>query len=268
MTISIITATFNSSKTVGETVESIANQTYKDVEQVLVDSVSSDNTLELAKKKYAQFPDLRHQIICEKDKGIADAFNKGVLAASGEIIGFLNSDDYLYSPEVLAQVAKAFEDPSVDFVHGDIFFEDLQYGSSSRHPLMCDPKKAMPFNHPTLYARKRIYDEVGLFDIEMKCAMDYEWILRLYNRDGSLKYNGVYLSGTGPMVFMRAGGMSWSQELRGLSDSKLALKKWDMLNLQAKKCLWNRKMRIKIRNLLDKSGLNFIIRAWRKLKWG
>jgi len=128
MKISIVTPTFNSEATILNNVNSIIDQTYSNYEHILVDNESSDNTLNLVKKKYSERNSTEKlRIIREKDKGIAEAFNKGVAAASGEIIGILNSDDRYYNYSVLEKVVKSFGDNENLFAHGNIFFNDPLY---------------------------------------------------------------------------------------------------------------------------------------------
>src|SRR6185436_13630140 len=115
MKISIITATYNSANTVRDTLISIAGQEYPHVEHIIVDGLSKDNTLEIVK----EFPHVA-KVVCEKDNGIYDAMNKGVELATGEVIGILNSDDFYTRPVILSKVVKAFEDPAVEAVYGDL----------------------------------------------------------------------------------------------------------------------------------------------------
>lgn len=267
MKISIITPTFNSSKTILDTLKSIAEQDFENFEHVITDGLSKDNTLDIIKNFYSEKPHINYRIISEGDNGISDAFNKGIKAATGDVIGFLNSDDYFLHQGVLSQINETFEKNDCDFVHGSIFFEDNDFGSNIRKPLGCDPIKAMPFNHPTLYAKKSVYEEVGLFDETFKCAMDYEWVLRLYDENRTLKYKGKLLEDPRPIVFMRAGGMSWKQELQGIDDTKSALKRYHFYTFEAKFNVFKRHMRVKIRNLLEQFGLTSVIKLWRRWKW-
>ena len=131
MKISIITPTYNSEKTILDNVQSIINQTYKEFEHIVIDNLSSDNTLEIIKNIYLSnnIPD-KLRIICEKDEGISDAFNKGINASSGQIINILNSDDHYASSDVFSEVVKAFSNDAFIITHGDVFFDDSVYGSN------------------------------------------------------------------------------------------------------------------------------------------
>lgn len=266
MLISIVTPTFNSRETVLDTLKSVHGQSFSNIEHIIVDGVSKDDTLELVKEFFESRPGINYKIICEKDQGIADAFNKGIREASGDIIGVLNSDDYYYHDDVLNEVYQAFQNESLDFVHGKIFFEDDVFGSNIRNPLMCSPLLALPYNHPSMYFKKKVYDEVGLFDISFRFSMDYEWVLRLYDKNLNLKYRGHYLD-TKPMVFMRAGGASWSGDDKGVVERRLGLEKHNLYGLKAKILISWQVLKLKVRNFLYRIKLDPLIKFWRWLKW-
>ncbi|MGB0452415.1 MAG: glycosyltransferase family 2 protein [Bacteriovoracaceae bacterium] len=267
MLISIVTPTFNSEKTIVGLIESVCSQTYKNWEHIIVDNVSNDQTLSLIEKTYQKHGLKNYKVISEPDKGITDAFNKGVKNSSGDLITILNSDDYFYSEKVLESSLKAFEDPEVMFSHGDIYFEDEEFGSNIRGPLLCPIHYAMPFNHPGMIIRKSLYDEIGIFSEDFKLAMDFEWICRLYNIDGTLKYKSVYLDDFGPLVFMRGGGASQVHEEKGLIEMQKALELHKLWNDEAISFFKNRRLRMKVRNLLQKLGLNSFVSLWRNMKW-
>jgi glycosyltransferase len=141
MKISIITATYNSGSTVRDTLECIASQNYPLIEHLIIDGLSKDNTLKIVEG-------FNHvaRVISEKDNGIYDAMNKGVQLATGEIIGILNSDDFYTGPAILTKVAKAFEDPSVEVVYGD-----LQYVKQNNKDIIIRTWKAGAFQKKYLY---------------------------------------------------------------------------------------------------------------------
>ncbi|MAB78061.1 MAG: glycosyl transferase [Planctomycetes bacterium] len=205
MKISIITAVYKREATIGQAIESVARQTYADVEHWIIDGASTDGTMEVVR---------RHQndgmrILSEPDKGIYDALNKGIQRATGDVIGVVHSDDFLAHNEVLAKVAAAFADPTIDAVYGD-----LDYIASSditrvvRHWRSgdYDPRKLargwMP-PHPTLFLRRRVFDRFGLYDTSYGIAADYDAILRYFGR-GRVK--PAYLPEV--LVKMRVGGES------------------------------------------------------------
>ncbi len=267
MKISVITPTYNSAATIRTNVHSVLFQTHQDFEQIIIDNASEDDTTEKIIDLYQSTGKSdKLIIISEPDKGIASAFNKGINIASGDIIGILNSDDRYFNEKVFEQVIKAFEDESVLFVHGDIMFNDPVYGSNIRKPLMCPLTYAMPFNHPTMFFRKEIYDKFGRFDTDYKYAMDFEFICRLNRETENFYSRGVYLKGD-PLVVMAAGGASWKSEQKTLAESKKALKKHGLWNKDAKKNYALRYMRIKLKGLLNLFRANALVKLWRKFKW-
>jgi glycosyltransferase len=267
MLISIITPTFNSDKTIGNCVTSIIKQTYLSFEHVIVDNLSTDGTVEIIRDIYQQ-NNLAEKvkIISEKDLGIADAFNKGIKAASGEIIGILNSDDYFYNNYVLERIAVAFANETVQLVHGKILMEDPVYGSNIRNPLLCNLTKAMPYNHPTMYFRRQVYEKYGLYDFDFKIVMDYEYLMRLHQQDSTILKGSIYLEGD-PLVVMNFGGNSWKFEKESLKDTKKAFIKNDLWNANARLNLFLRRIRMNIRNTLVKLHLDIFVRWWRTWKW-
>jgi len=160
MKISIITPTFNSEKVIWQNVESVLSQKYHEFEHIIIDNLSSDKTLNIITEVYnkAGMKD-KLKTVREEDKGISDAFNKGIDHSSGEIITILNSDDFYTDEFVFEKVIKVLSEKDILFTHGNIFFNDPVYGSNIRKPLMCPVTQAMPFNHPTMFFRKEIYKQ-------------------------------------------------------------------------------------------------------------
>lgn len=265
MKITVVTPTFNSAETIHRNINSVKAQDYGEVEHLFIDNQSTDGTLDLIQEIYGDSQNYR--IISEQDQGISDAFSRGVLKASGDIIAILNSDDEYRDHKVLSEVMNTFEDDKVYFVHGDMEFIDDNYGSNIRRPLLCDIRYAMPFNHPSFFVRKRLYQEVGVFKLDYRLAMDFEWVCRLYDREAKLKYKGIYLNEVGPLVRMHAGGASDINELRSIDEVERALREHDFWNTSA---WWNqflRRMRIRLKKVFHSLGLQFVIKIWRKLKW-
>jgi glycosyltransferase len=210
--ISIITVTRNCEKTIGECLASVAAQTFQRHEHVIVDGSSTDGTLNILQAHLNQISSL----ISEPDGGIYFAFNKGLAKATGEVVGFLNADDFYAHPNVLAHIAKVFDDPEVSAVYGD-----LQY-ISQLHPARvirqwvsspftpgCLAKGWMP-PHPTLYVRKKYYQEIGGFDTNYRISADYNSILHLFKLPG---FKSKYLPKI--LVKMRVGGIS-NRSLRNI----------------------------------------------------
>lgn len=267
MKLSVITPTWNSASTIEECVMSVINQNITNFEHIIVDNLSSDNTLDLIKSIYHReglSNNLR--IICERDKGIADAFNKGISVSNSDIVTIINSDDYYYDNRVFERVVSALEDEEKLFTHGDIYFDDPVYGSNIRKPLLCPVTEAMPYNHPTMFFRKEVYTQHGYFDTNYKYAMDFEFICRLSESINDFENRGCYLTGD-PLVGVLSGGTSWQNELDSIEETKQALKQYGLWNFEAKKYYTVRVLRTKIKNLFNRIHANAIVKLWRKIKW-
>lgn len=204
MKISVITATYNSAATVRDTLTCIAQQTHGDIEHIIIDAVSKDATLAIVK----EFPHVS-KTICEKDKGLYDAMNKGVLLATGEVIGILNSDDFYTSDQVLEKVAQAFTDPSVEAVYGDLQYVKQDDVSKISRTWKSGGYKKNKFYygwmppHPTFFVRSNLYQKAGLFNTALRSAADYELMLRMMVKyDANVHYIPEVL------VKMRDGGVS------------------------------------------------------------
>jgi len=267
MKISIITPTFNSAKTIEENVISILNQKYENVEHIIIDNLSKDRTLKKIRDLYKNKTFKKIKIISEKDRGISNAFNKGIGLATGEIIGILNSDDCFNHPNVLNEVAKNFENSEIDFVHGDILFLDSKFGTNIRRPLMCSLTYANPFNHPTMFLRRKVYNSVGKFKEDYKYSMDFEFICRMYKNQNECAFNGKYINGK-PLVVMKAGGESDKYEFKSVLEVEKALKENRLWNLDSLINLTFKKSRIFFKLILGFFHLKKVTHYWRNNKWG
>jgi glycosyltransferase involved in cell wall biosynthesis len=171
--ISVVTAVRNGAGTIGRAIASVQAQGLADVEHIVVDGASTDGTLDVL-RSYGRDIALWTS---EPDRGISDAFNKGIALARGEIVGILNSDDW-YEPGALAAVGEAMQDSAVQIVCGS-----LQYWEGERKTYLSrsDPAflvRAMHVQHPTAFVRRETYRRLGLFRLDFRLAMDYEWMLR------------------------------------------------------------------------------------------
>lgn len=206
--ISIITATYNSGNTVRDTIESVLRQTYTDFEYIIKDGGSKDNTLDIVNEYAPKFGD-KLKVISAQDHGIYDAMNIGVQAASGDVIGILNSDDFYTSDDVLQVIADTFAKNDVDATYGDIHFvndDDLtkcvRYYSSAVFRRSFMRFGLMPA-HPSFYCKKAVYDKYGAFDTSYKVAADFENLLRIIYV-GNIKTKYINKD----FVTMRTGGAS------------------------------------------------------------
>lgn len=205
MKVSIITATYNSAENIATAMKSIATQSYLNIEWVVIDGGSSDKTLQVIKDNYSR--DLK--IISEKDQGIYDALNKGIKLASGDIIGFVHSDDFLASPEIISKMVQTFEDRNVDGVYGDLEYvsktditKRIRFWKSEQFFSKLLRKGWMPA-HPTLFLRSEVYQKHGHFNLKYRIAADYDFILRVFS-DSSISFK--YMPEV--LMKMRVGGAS------------------------------------------------------------
>ena len=237
MRISIITATYNSSSTVRDTIESVLKQSYQDYEYIIVDGNSKDNTIDIVAEYKDRFNG-RLRWVSEPDKGIYDAMNKGIEMATGEVVGILNSDDFFTSDDVLERVAKEFDmNSTLDAIYGDIHFvkdEDLtkctRYYSSSYFRPWLLRFGFMPA-HPSFYVRKEVYQKYGLYDLQFRTSSDFEMMVRLFGKN---KIKAKYIQKD--FVTMRAGGESTAgvdAKKKVNRDIAASLKKHDIYSNQA-----------------------------------
>ena len=184
MKISIITATYNSSATISDCIRSVNEQTYDNIEHIIIDGASKDNTLEIIKN----MPNRVAKIISESDKGIYDAMNKGVQIASGEIVGILNSDDILYSENTISNIVNAFQYFKPDGVFGNMQFVDFNDLNKVIRTWRGSPysngsfRKGWHPSHPTFYVKKNIYEKYGIYDNDMDVSADFELMLRFIEK--------------------------------------------------------------------------------------
>lgn len=208
MKVSIVTVAYNSSATLEDTINSVLTQSYANIEYIIVDGASKDNTLDIIRRYEPHFGG-RLKWKSEQDGGIYEAMNKGIQMASGEVVGILNSDDYFTSKDVIERMASAFEDTSLDAVYGDVhFIRDGQpdkcvryYSSKPFRPLWL--RFGFMPAHPSFYCRREVYEKAGLYKIDYVIGSDYEMMVRLFM---VYKIRAKYL----PMDFvtMRTGGVS------------------------------------------------------------
>ena len=203
MKISIITAVLNGRETIEDCILSVLNQDYPDIEHIVIDGVSSDDTLDIIKKYEGRIS----QIISESDNGMYEALNKGIMMATGDIIGILNSDDFYSTDHVITDVIEEFKRTNADSVFADLVFINnndkiVRYYRS----IDFSPDKFaygwMPA-HPTFFTKRTMYEKYGLFKTDYSIASDYEFLIRLlYVHRISYSYIPKVL------VKMRMGGRS------------------------------------------------------------
>lgn len=193
--LSLITVTYNCSETIAETIKSVFNQTYKDIEYIIVDGNSTDNTLEVIKVYESQFNN-RLKWISEPDKGLYDAMNKGIQMATGDIVGIINSDDFYHKNDIISKVMDEFtNNHTLQAVYGDVRFvkpNDLsttvRYYSSRKFSPKLFRFGFMPA-HPTFFTYRLNFEKFGFYKIDYQIAADYELLIRfLYKNRLEYKY--------------------------------------------------------------------------------
>jgi len=211
MRISVITVTFNSAPTITDTVESVLSQTYSDVEYLIVDGASTDQTLE----KLEPYRDRLAGLLSEPDQGMYDAMNKGIAQAKGDVVAILNSDDVYADAEVLSRVAECFEVSGADCVYGDLHYvspdlstvvRDWRSGTYQSGQF----KRGWHPPHPSFFVKRSVYEALGGFKPDLKIAADYEFMLRVLQKQGCAV---AYLPEV--LVKMRTGGAS-NQSVRNI----------------------------------------------------
>lgn len=220
MKISLITVSYNSEKTIEDTINSVLCQTYNNYEYIIVDGKSSDKTLEIIKKYEKKFKG-KLKYISEEDNGLYDAMNKGIKLTTGDIIGILNSDDILANYNVFQKIIDNY-DKDTDIIYGDVLYCNQDFTKVERNYISGE-NKSLTFcpAHPTMYIRKEIYNEFGLYNIDFKVDADYDFMIRLNKGKCKFKYLYDYL------VLMRLGGTSNGIKgyLKNFKDCYYVLKK-------------------------------------------
>jgi glycosyltransferase involved in cell wall biosynthesis len=224
MKVSIITITFNSQSTLVETIESVLCQTYKEIEYIIVDGASTDETISIIHS----YKDRISKFVSEKDKGLYDALNKGIAMASGDVIGILHSDDFYTNCHVIESVVNSFKSTHADAVYADLFYVNKHdtnnihrkwKSGNYKHGLFL--QGWMP-PHPTFFVRKWVYEKYGSFNLNLVSAADYELMLRFIHKHRiKLAYLPEFI------IKMRVGGksnVSIKNRLRANSEDRKAWK--------------------------------------------
>ena len=231
MKISIITVVYNNEKTIKDAIQSVLGQTYKNIEYVIIDGNSKDNTVNLIK----EFKDQLGYFVSEKDNGLYDAMNKGIQACTGDVIGILNSDDLYQDSQVIAAVMEEFKNDKVlDIVYGDLVYVKSNdtntivrnWKSKEYYKRFFENANVPP--HPALFVRSKVYKEAGLFDLQFKLAADYELMLRMFKKHN---FKSKYINRL--IIKMRLGGATNQSYTNIVNQNKEILKAWKVNGLQA-----------------------------------
>ncbi len=194
--VSIITVVYNGAETIEQTIQSVLHQSYKNIEYIIVDGLSTDGTQQII-EKYAQ--DISYYI-SERDDGLYYAMNKGIEKATGDIIGIINSDDW-YAENAVEDVVECFQKSDVELVYGKVakISEEHRVRITQRDPLE-SMWYEMPVSHPSVFVKKDVYDRLGVFDVNYHVASDYELMLRFYTEKVKFGYVDKVIS------YFREGG--------------------------------------------------------------
>ncbi|MBI4930789.1 MAG: glycosyltransferase [Bacteroidetes bacterium] len=205
MKVSIITVCYNAETTIESAIQSVLQQSYSDIEYIIVDGNSTDKTISIIEK----YKNRISKLIVEKDSGMYFAINKGIKSASGDVVGILNADDFYVNEKIISLIVKEFQLKQTDCVYGD-----LQYVAKDNSQTIFRYWKSQPYNpklflkgwmppHPTFFVRRNCYEKFGLFNTSFSIAADYELMLRFLYKN---KISSSYIPEV--LVKMRTGGKS------------------------------------------------------------
>jgi len=219
MKFSILIPTFNSAKTIQDTIDSIRLQKFTSYEIIVIDNNSTDHTIQILKKN--KLPNIK--FIIEKDEGIYDAINKGILNARGDIISLLHSDDIYYNSSALQIISEIFDQKKIDIVYGDLVYvkknnlnKIIRYWKcSSFYPGRF--LKGWHPPHPTFFVKKKIYNKYGLYKNHIGNSADVELMYRFLETN---KISSFYLNKI--LIKMRYGGKS-NKKLSSILSQNLAI---------------------------------------------
>ncbi len=225
MKVSIITVTYNSGKYLEDCIESVIKQRYDNIEHIIIDGKSNDNTLAIIKKYESRIS----KWISETDKGMYDAINKGMVIATGDVVGILNSDDMLDSDDVITSIVNAFKEQDTEAIYGDLEYVDANDTNKILRIWKGRAFKRSRFRygwmpaHPTFYIKRSLVEKFGFYENHYYTAADYEFMARYLYKNHVTAY---YL----PMLIvkMRMGGASnrnFRQRIRANRRDYLAMKR-------------------------------------------
>ncbi len=229
MKVSIITITYNSEATLKDTINSVVSQTYSDIEYILIDGKSTDNTISIIKS----YGNKISTLVSEKDKGLYDALNKGISLATGDIIGILHSDDFYTDTHVIQKVVDTFNKSHADAVYADLYYVDKDNTNTIHRKWKSgEYTHGMFLNgwmppHPTVFIKKDIYTKLGNFNLELTSAADYELMLRFIHKH---KIKLAYLPEF--IIKMRVGGKSNVSLKNRIKANKEDRNAWKLNNIK------------------------------------
>jgi glycosyltransferase involved in cell wall biosynthesis len=257
--VSVVTICRNSEATIEQALSSVFRQTYPEIEHIVIDGKSSDGTNGIIRR----YSDRLAYWVSEPDRGIADAYNKGLAQVQGDVVGILNSDDY-YVGDRIGEVMTLFAaDAQLGFVFADLDYVDdqgrLLFTQLGDPDYMSSIFYTMPsLPHPTVFARTTVYRQVGGFDESYKVAMDYEWLLRVVKAG----FRGAYLPGS--MTAMRTGGNSDRRCYEGYRETRRAAVAQGYPALPAWVYCQYKCLKTMLRRGIEQGPLRWLVRCYRQ----
>lgn len=236
--VSIITVTYNSEKTIERTIKSVLNQTYDNIEYIIIDGKSTDSTINIVKKYKDKFKG-RLNIISEPDNGIYDAMNKGIRLASGKLIGIINSDDY-YEIDAVENMVKNMNNKKYQILYG--YMRIFRNGINTETILWNHEnlENAM-IAHPTCFITKDLYDDFGMYNTEYKSCSDYEFMIKQFRNE---KVDFICVN---KVIANFTAGIGMSSNLNSHLECLKMRKKY---NLISNKDYWKQMLKIKIKRII------------------
>ena len=227
--VSIITVTYNSAETLEQTLLSVIQQSYKNIEYIVVDGKSTDGTLSIIEKHKGNIS----RVISEKDNGLYDALNKGIELATGDVVGILHSDDFYIDNKVIERYVQAFLESNAEAVYSDLYYVDKNDTDKIIRRWKSGEFKSNSFingwmpPHPTFFVKKEVYKKHGKFNLEFKSAADYEIMLRFIQKRAITVY---YLPEF--TIKMRVGGKSNASVQNRIQANLEDRKAWQINNIK------------------------------------
>lgn len=260
--VSVITVVLNGEKHLEQTILSVINQSYENIEYIIIDGGSTDRTLDIIKK----YEDRIDYWVSEPDKGISDAFNKGIKASKGDVIGIINAGDGYTEKAVSLAMNTLLENPGFDFVYGDLIYTDEkgnpQFLVKGDRNYQKKIHYMMPsLIHPTVFLKRVAYKSCGLYDESYKLAMDYEFFLRITR----CRKKGMYVENT--FALMTFGGISYLRFYNSYKEVCRASIKYGYSPIKAYLRLYLKGIRGLVRVGLEAARLNSVVRLLRKIFW-
>ena len=250
--VSVITVCFNAENTLQHTIDSVVRQSYPDIEYIIIDGCSDDGTVKIIKENEQHIA----KWLSEPDNGMYDAMNKGIKISTGDLIAFINADDWYEDGTVASVVSNYQKNPDVDVIHGN----EIRRSADGRILWVRRPNrnyksliKGMTMFHPTCFITRRSYNRWGQYDIRYSLAADYELLLRFYIKGAQICYIDKTLAN------FRVGGLSWNKWSLLLYECKIIQTKYGLSPLAANINYVYKSARYILKILLVKFRLNWII---------